>query len=496
VGAVSGAISPDQEGAAVASAPHDLLIGGAWRPAASAGRIEVTDPATGREIGTVADADIDDARLAVDAAAEAQPEFESLAPRERGEILRAAFELMSDRGDDLALLVTLEMGKPLSEARAEVAYAAEFFRWFGEEAARIDGGYMRSPEGRSRLLVQRQPVGPCLMITPWNFPLAMGTRKIGPALAAGCTTILKPAAQTPLSMLAVAGILTEAGVPPGVVNVLPTSDPAGVVAAIMADERIRKVSFTGSTSVGHQIQSRASEHAMRVSLELGGNAPFLVFADADLGAAVEGAIIAKMRNAGQACTAANRLLVHADVATEFTEALARRMDELVVGRGTEPDVEVGPLIDTAAVEKVDRLVGAALASGAKLELGGRRLAGSGNFYAPTVLTELPPISDLNEIEIFGPVAAVSTFADELQAVEYANHTSAGLTSYLYTRDVDTAFRVSERLQTGMVGVNTGLVSNPAAPFGGVKGSGLGREGGFEGLLEYLETKYVAFATAA
>jgi succinate-semialdehyde dehydrogenase/glutarate-semialdehyde dehydrogenase len=484
-------VTPDDERAVVAAVPTGLFIAGHWRAASGGRTFAVEDPATGLVLCEVADADARDAADALDAACAAQPDWAACPPRTRSEILYRAFDLIRAQADALALLMSLEMGKPLAEARGEVAYAAEFLRWFAEQAVRISGDYRTSPDGRSRFLISRQPVGPSLLITPWNFPLAMGTRKIGPALAAGCTVVVKPAEQTPLTMLALARILHEAGVPAGVLNLVTTSDPADPVAALLRDQRLRKLSFTGSTEVGRLLMAGAAEHLMRVSMELGGNAPFLVLADADLDAAVEGAIQAKMRNIGEACTAANRLFVAEQVADEFAARLGARMASLRLGRGTEPGVEVGPLIDDAAIAKVTRLVDDAVERGAKVLVGGERQAGAGHFYRPTVLTGVDERSAMLDEEIFGPVAPVLTFTDEQDAVARANATPYGLVAYLFSQDLDRALRVADRLEFGMVGINQGVVSNPAAPFGGVKHSGLGREGGLEGIDEFLETKYVA-----
>jgi succinate-semialdehyde dehydrogenase / glutarate-semialdehyde dehydrogenase len=469
--------------------PTGLFVGGQFVDAAAS--LGVDDPATGQRFAEVGDARPADGSEALRRAAAVQDSWAATAPRERAEILRRAFELITARVDDLALVMTLEMGKPVAESRAEVLYAAEFFRWFSEEACRIDGGYATAPNGAFRVLVMRQPVGPCLMITPWNFPLAMGTRKIGPAIAAGCTMIVKPAEQTPLSMLALAGIMAEAGLPDGVLSVLPTSDSPGLVAPLMADARLRKVSFTGSTEVGKLLLRQAADQVLRVSMELGGNAAFIVFDDADLDAAVEGAMIAKMRNGGEACTSANRFLVHDAVAADFAERLAARMGALTVGRGTDPGVQMGPLVDEPTRTKVDALVNDAVTAGARVLAGGRPLDGPGYFYEPTVLLGVEDRARVNREEIFGPVAPVRAFFSEAEAVALNNDTEYGLVSYLFTNDLDRALRVAERLETGMVGVNQGLVSNPAAPFGGVKQSGLGREGGRVGIDEYLETKYVA-----
>ncbi len=431
------------------------------------------------------------AALALAAAAAAQVAWAVHPPRERGEILRRAFELIAARTDDLALLMTLEMGKSLAESRAEITYANEFLRWFSEEAVRLDGRYATSPNGANRLITMRQAVGPCLLITPWNFPLAMGARKVGPAVAAGCTMVVKPAQQTPLSMLAFAAIMTEAGLPPGVLNILTTSQAGKVTDPLFDDPRLRKVSFTGSTEIGRRIAARAMDRVLRVSMELGGNAPFLVFEDADLDAAVEGAMLAKLRNVGEACTAANRFHVAAPLADEFASRLAERMKALRLGRGTEPDTDLGPLIDQTQREKVHELVADAVGRGAKTLTGGGPLDGPGYFYRPTVLTDVPSDSRLLSEEVFGPVAPIVSFDSEDEAVEAANKTEYGLVAYLFTRDLARALRVSERLETGMVGLNQGLVSNAAAPFGGIKQSGFGREGGYEGINEYLSTKYVA-----
>src|SRR4051794_26463663 len=470
--------------------PKQLFIGGEWRD--GSGTLPVEDPSTGETLVEVADASVDDAGAALGAAAEAQADWAATAPRERGEILRRAYEAIVARADELALLMTLEMGKPVAESKAEVTYAADFFHWFAGEATRVDGRFgvaEKAPD--QRLLVLKQPVGPCVLITPWNFPMAMGTRKIGPAIAAGCTMVVKPAKQTPLSMLALARILEEAGVPPGVLNVITASSSGSVMEPLIKDPRTRKLSFTGSTEVGRTLINQASEQILRVSMELGGNAPFLVFDDADLDAAVEGALIAKMRNIGEACTAANRFHVAEGVADEFASKLAEKMGAMKVGRGTDPDVKVGPLIDDDQRGKVDELVQDAAGKGAKVLVGGEKLDGAGYFYAPTVLADVPGEARLLEEEIFGPVAPVRGFGSEEEAIAAANATQYGLVAYVYTSDLKRAFRVIEALETGMVGLNQGMVSNASAPFGGVKHSGVGREGGREGVEEYLETKYVA-----
>jgi succinate-semialdehyde dehydrogenase/glutarate-semialdehyde dehydrogenase len=482
---------PAREHAVVDAVPTDLLIGGRWRPAASGATLAVDDPATGKALVEVADAGPDDGLAALDAAAAAQDGFAAMPPRERGEILRRAYELIMSRVDDLALLMTLEMGKPVAESRAEVSYAAEFFRWFAEEAVRIDGQYGVTPNGAGRMLVMRQPVGVCLLITPWNFPMAMGTRKIGPAVAAGCTMVLKPAQQTPLSMHALAAILAEAGLPDGVLNIVTTSTAGRVMEPLIRDGRARKLSFTGSTEIGKVLLEQASANVLRTSMELGGNAPFLVLADADLDAAVDGAMTAKMRNMGEACTAANRFLVHRSIADAFADRLAERMAALHVGRGTEDGVQVGPLIDAKGREKVAELVDDAVSRGGQARIGGETVDGPGYFYRPTVLADVPVDARLSREEIFGPVAPITVVDDDDQAVAAANDTEFGLVSYVYTENINRALRVVERLEAGMVGLNTGLVSNPAAPFGGIKQSGLGREGGSVGIEEYLETKYVA-----
>ncbi len=468
-----------------------LYIGGEWRDAAGGGTLKVEDPSTGEPLCEVADGSPEDGKAALDAAVAVQAEWAAHPPRERGEILRRAFEAVSAQSDDLALLMTLEMGKPLAESKAEVAYAAEFFRWFAEEAVRIDGRYSVAPNGSGRMLTMRQPVGPCLLITPWNFPMAMGTRKIGPAVAAGCTMVVKPAQLTPLSMLALTAILEQVGLPAGVLNVVTTSSSSKLMEPLIKDPRVRKLSFTGSTEVGRKLIAQAADNVLRVSMELGGNAPFLIFEDADVDAAVEGAMIAKMRNIGEACTAANRFHVAAPVAEAFSAKLAERMGALKIGRGTEDGVQVGPLIDGNAVEKVSELVGDALGRGASAVVGGHARDGRGYFYEPTVLAGVPSDARVLREEIFGPVAPVASFDSDEAAVAAANDTEFGLVAYVYTRDLKRAFRVIEGLETGMVGLNQGLVSNPAAPFGGVKQSGFGREGGKQGIDEYLETKYVA-----
>jgi len=481
----------ERERAVLEQVPTELFIAGEWRAATGGGTLAVEDPSTTETLVQVADAQPEDAIAALDAAADAQAEWAACAPRERGEILRRAYEAIVAQADELALLMTLEMGKVVAESRAEIAYAAEFLRWFSEEAVRIHGRYMVNTTGKGRILTMRQPVGPCVFVTPWNFPTAMGTRKIAPAIAAGCTMVVKPAQQTPLSMLALARILERAGLPGGVLNVITAKRSGAVIEPLLRDPRTRKLSFTGSTEVGRTLIEQSAHQVLRVSMELGGNAPFLVFEDADLDAAVEGALLAKMRNVGEACTAANRFHVHESLAQEFAEQLARRMGAMKLGRGTEPDVDVGPLIDAAQLGKVAELVDDAVERGARVLLGGSRADGRGYFYEPTVLAGVPDQARLLGEEIFGPVAPIATFSSEEQALAAANRTEYGLVAYVYTRDLSRAFRVCEAIETGMIGVNQGVVSNPAAPFGGVKQSGFGREGGFEGIGEYLETKYVA-----
>jgi succinate-semialdehyde dehydrogenase/glutarate-semialdehyde dehydrogenase len=474
--------------------PKQLFIDGAWRDGAEGKTVAVEDPSTGETIAAVADGTAGDALDALGAADRAFATWRETAPRERGEILRRAFELVTARADELALLMTLEMGKPVADSHAEVTYAAEFLRWYSEEAVRIDGRFTTHLAGSGRVLTMRQPVGPCVFITPWNFPMAMGTRKIGPAIAAGCTMVVKPAKLTPLSMLALAQILEEAGLPDGVLNVITSSSSGRVMEPVIRDPRARKLSFTGSTEVGRKLMEQASEQLLRVSMELGGNAPFVVFEDADVDDALEGAMIAKMRNMGEACTAANRFYVHESLAGEFASGLATIMGGLKVGRGTEEGVEVGPLIDADQLAKVAELVDDAVARGARALCGGSRIEGPGHFYEPTVLVDVPADARLLREEIFGPVAPIRAFSTEEQALAEANDTEFGLVAYLYTNDLGRALRMSERLETGMVGLNQGLVSNAGAPFGGIKHSGFGREGGPEGMHEYLECKYVAMAS--
>ena len=483
-------ITASQEQRVIDQVPKELYIAGRWR-AGTKGTLAVEDPATGEPLCEVADASTDDAVAALDTAVGAAEEWSRHPPRERGEILRRAFEAIVAREEELALLMTLEMGKPVTESKAEIAYGAEFLRWFSEQAVRIEGRYGVAPNGQGRLLTMKQPVGPCLLITPWNFPLAMGTRKIGPAIAAGCTIVVKPAQQTPLSMLMLAKILEEAGLPGGVLNLVTASSSSETMSPLIADPRLRKLSFTGSTEVGRKLMEQASQSLLRLSMELGGNAPFIVFEDADIDAAVQGALIAKMRNIGEACTAANRFHVAAPVASQFAEKLAEKIGAMKVGRGTEQDVQVGPLIDDTQRSRVADLVEDAVDKGARVLVGGTRRDGPGYFFDPAVLADVPDDAELLREEIFGPVAPVKGFDDEDAAIAAANDTEYGLVAYLYTSDVKRALRVVEKLDTGMVGLNQGMVSNAAAPFGGVKHSGFGREGGPEGIEEYLSTKYVA-----
>ncbi|MGW4119162.1 NAD-dependent succinate-semialdehyde dehydrogenase [Nocardia sp. NPDC004711] len=471
--------------------PTGVWIDGVAAPASGGGTFTVTDPATGDLLTEVADAGRKDALRALDSACRVQAEWAATAPRDRSAILRRAWELLVDRTEEIALLMTLEMGKTIAESRGEVAYGAEFLRWFSEEAVRIGGRYTTAPAGTGRILVTQQPVGPVLAITPWNFPLAMGTRKIGPALAAGCTVIAKPAEDTPLTMLALAAIFAEAGLPEGVLSVLPGSDAAAITAPLLADARLRKVTFTGSTRVGALLLRQAADNVLRTSMELGGNAPFIVFEDADLDQALDGAMAAKMRNGGQACTAANRLYVHNSLREQFASRFAERLAALRVGPGYQPDVDLGPLINERQRATVTALVDDAIASGAVLRTGGKPLDGAGCFFEPTVLDDVPRTARMHREEIFGPVAAIYGFDTEAEVVDAANDTEFGLAAYVFTKDLDRALRVSDALEAGMVGINRGVVSDPAAPFGGVKQSGLGSEGGSEGIHEYLDTKYVA-----
>jgi succinate-semialdehyde dehydrogenase/glutarate-semialdehyde dehydrogenase len=473
----------------------DLWIGGKAVPAGDGGRFDVLDPSTGAVLTTVADGTVEDALAAVEAAHAAAPDWAATSPRERSEILRRAWQLMTEQAEFLAKLVTLENGKALPDAKGEVTYAAEFFRWYAEEAVRSIGEVMTAPSGANKIMVLHQPVGIAVLVTPWNFPAAMATRKIGPALAAGCPVILKPASDTPLTALAMARILDEAGVPAGVVNVVPARRSGPVVSAMLHDPRVRKLSFTGSTEVGRVLLKEAADQVINCSMELGGNAPFLVFADANLDAAIEGAMIAKMRNGGEACTAANRFYVERPVADEFGRRLAERMKAMTMGPGLDEGVTVGPLVNTDAVEKVEELVSGALSGGAEALTGGRRPEApeyaEGFYYEPTVLMGVDPGAEILGQEIFGPVAPIVVFDDEAEAIRMANDTEFGLVSYVYTGDLARGLRVSEGLEAGMVGLNRGLVSDPAAPFGGTKQSGIGREGGHEGMLDYLESKYIA-----
>jgi succinate-semialdehyde dehydrogenase / glutarate-semialdehyde dehydrogenase len=484
-----------RESAVLELVQRRLLIGGRWIEAEGGATFDVLDPSTGEVLCAVADATPADGRRALEAAVAAQKSFAQTTPRERADILMRAFELLHDRIDDLALLMTLEMGKPLAEARGEIAYAAEFFRHFAAEALRIDGGYQTAPNGGARFLLTKHPVGPCLLITPWNFPMAMGTRKIGPAIAAGCTSVVKPAHQTPLSMLALGAILAEAGLPDGVVNIVTCLRAGDVMEPLIRSGLARKLSFTGSTKVGKVLLEQCAEKVLRTSMELGGNAPFIVFEDADLDEAVAGAMAAKMRNMGEACTAANRIYVHESVIDDFGKRLAEKMSALTVGRGTEEGVLVGPLIDAAAQRKVTELVADAVRRGAEVLTGGDEREGAGFFYTPTVLTAVPGDARMAGEEIFGPVAPLTPFSTEDEVVAAANDTPYGLVAYVYTNDLRRALRVGEAIETGMVGLNQGVVSNPAAPFGGVKESGLGREGGATGIDEYLELKYIGIATS-
>jgi succinate-semialdehyde dehydrogenase / glutarate-semialdehyde dehydrogenase len=475
----------------VGEVERKLFIGGEWRDASGGATLEVIDPATEEPICEVADGTPEDAMAALDAAVDKQAEWAATPPNDRAGILWKAFELMNERADELATLMTLEMGKPVAESKAEITYAADFFRWYSGEALRIDGNYKQFANGTSRVLVMKQPVGPTLMITPWNFPMAMGTRKVGPAIAAGCTSVVKPAQQTPLCMLAMAQILEEAGLPGGVLNILTTSSSGSTTGPLIGDGRLRKLSFTGSTEVGRKLIEASAKNVLKTSMELGGNAPFLIFEDADLDSAVDGALLAKMRNIGEACTSANRFHVAEPVREQFEQRLGEKMGALKLGRGTEEDVKVGPLIDQPSREKVSELVQDALDKGATRVVGGEIPDGRGYFYPPTVLGGVTDDARVLHEEIFGPVAPVTTFESEEDAIARANDTEYGLVAYVFTRDIKRAIRVCEGLETGMVGLNQGMVSNAGAPFGGVKQSGIGREGGHEGLEEFLETKYVA-----
>lgn len=475
----------------LATVPKTAFIGGEWIDAPTT--LDVINPATGQAFVQVADATPAQAMQALDAAVGAQDDWAATDPRERAELLRAAYEMIIARADEFATLMTLEMGKALSEARGEVTYGAEFFRWFAEEAPRVHGRYAVAPLGGARLITHKQPVGPTLAITPWNFPLAMGTRKIGPALAAGCTVVLKPAQATPLSSLLLVEVLREVGVPAGVINCFVSSSASATTGPLIEDSRLRKLTFTGSTVVGKKLIEQASRNVLRVSMELGGNAPFVVLASADLDRAVEGAVAAKMRNIGEACTAANRFIVHSSLATEFTDRLAQRLSSMKLGNGLDADTQVGPLINAEALDNVESLVTEAVSDGARVVTGGARAGGAGFFMQPTVLADVDHNSRVVREEIFGPVAPIITFDEIDQAIELANDTEFGLIGYVFAQDISEAIKVAERIQTGMIGLNSGVISNPAAPFGGVKASGLGREGGFEGVEEYLETKYIGLA---
>ncbi|WKG02456.1 NAD-dependent succinate-semialdehyde dehydrogenase [Mycolicibacterium sp. HK-90] len=473
----------------ISSVPTGLWIGGEERQAAST--FNVLDPSDDQVLATVADATAADAVAALDAACAVQAEWAATAPRKRGEILRSVFEKITENADDIAALMTLEMGKVLPESKGEVTYGAEFFRWFSEEAVRIAGRYTPAPAGTGRILVTKQAVGPCYAITPWNFPLAMGTRKMGPAFAAGCTMIVKPAQETPLTMLLLAKLMDEAGLPKGVLSVLPTTNPGAVTTALIDDGRLRKLTFTGSTGVGKSLVKQSADKLLRTSMELGGNAPFIVFDDADVDAAVDGAILAKMRNGGEACTAANRFHVANAVREEFTEKLVKRMSEFTLGKGIDPSSTLGPLINSKQVSTVTELVSDAVSRGATVAVGGVAPGGPGNFYPATVLADVPADARILKEEIFGPVAPITGFDTEDEGVAAANNTEYGLAAYVYTQSLDRALRVAEGIESGMVGINRGVISDAAAPFGGIKESGFGREGGSEGIEEYLDTKYIA-----
>jgi succinate-semialdehyde dehydrogenase / glutarate-semialdehyde dehydrogenase len=475
----------------LANVPTDLWIGGQWRKASDGKRFDVIDPATENMIASVASATVDDAKAAVDAASAAFPAWAAKKPRERGEILRKAFDLIMRDAERLAKLITLENGKALPDSRGEVAYAAEFFRWNAEEAVRNLGQLYNAPSSGARVVVQHKPAGVAVLVTPWNFPAAMATRKIGPALAAGCTVVLKPASDTPLTMLALMPILAEAGVPAGVVNVIPSRSSGTVVSAMLHDSRVRVVSFTGSTEVGRKLLHEAADNVVKPAMELGGNAPFIVFDDADIDAAIKGAMVAKMRNMGEACTAANRFYVHEKVHDEFAKKLTAKMGSLKMGNGLDEGVSLGPLVNKEGLDKVVELVDDAVGKGAKILTGGKAPSGKGFFYPATVLANVPDNAKMLNEEIFGPVASLQTFKSEDEVIRRANDTEYGLVAYLYTKDLSRGMRVSEKLDFGMIGLNRGLVSDPAAPFGGMKQSGIGREGAHEGLMEFLETQYVS-----
>ena len=475
----------------LANVPTDLWIGGQWRKASDGKRFDVIDPATENMVASVASATVDDAKAAVDAAGAAFPAWAAKKPRERGEILRKAFDLIMRDAERLAKLITIENGKALPDSRGEVAYAAEFFRWNAEEAVRNLGQLYNAPSSGARVVVQHRPAGVAVLVTPWNFPAAMATRKIGPALAAGCTVVLKPASDTPLTMLALMPILQEAGVPAGVVNVIPSRSSGTVVSAMLHDPRVRVVSFTGSTEVGRKLLHEAADNVVKPAMELGGNAPFIVFDDADIDAAIEGAMVAKMRNMGEACTAANRFYVHEKVHDEFAKKLTAKMGSLKMGNGLDEGVSLGPLVNKEGLDKVVELVDDAVGKGAKILTGGKAPGGKGFFYPATVLANVPDNAKMLNEEIFGPVASLQTFKSEDEVIRRANDTEYGLVAYLYTKDLSRGMRVSEKLDFGMIGLNRGLVSDPAAPFGGMKQSGIGREGAHEGLMEFLETQYVS-----
>ncbi|WP_442578967.1 NAD-dependent succinate-semialdehyde dehydrogenase [Mesorhizobium sp. ASY16-5R] len=481
----------DTTGLDLETCSKGLFIGGEWLEGHGAYRIPVVDPSTEAILTHVANADLDDAAAAVDAAAKAAPGWAATAPRKRSEILRRCFELMTERSEALALLISLENGKALRDARGEVAYAAEFFRWNAEEAVRIAGDFGRAPAGANHIVVEYQPIGICVLITPWNFPAAMATRKIAPALAAGCTVVLKPATETPLTAYALAALYKEAGVPDGVVNVITTSTPGPVTSAMLADPRVRKLSFTGSTGVGRTLLAEAAKTVLSCSMELGGNAPLIVFDDADLETAIEGAMVAKMRNAGEACTAANRIYVQSGIYDSFVAALTKRMEALAIGAGSDPATECGPMITAKAVIKIDELVRDAVDRGAKALCGGAKPAGTGFYYPPTVLIDVPADAEMTHEEIFGPVAPITKFHTEDEVIAKANNTEYGLAAYVFTKDIGRGLKVSRRIEAGMVALNRGLVSDPAAPFGGMKQSGLGREGGQHGVLEFTEPQYIA-----
>ena len=486
-------ITPQDEARVLALVPKGIYVNGEWRDSSDKSVIDVIDPATGKVLAQVANATAQDGQDALAAAHNAQAAWAKTSPRSRAEILRKAFDKVTEMADEFAILMALEMGKPVAEARGEVAYGSEFLRWFSEETAHTAGRFATAPDGKMRIMVQKRPVGPSLFITPWNFPLAMATRKIAPAIAAGCTMIIKPAALTPMTTLLFAKVLEEVGLPKGVLNVIQTQQAGEVTGPLIKDSRLRKLSFTGSTGVGRRLIADSADQVLRVSMELGGNAPIIIFEDADMEKALTGTMLAKLRNMGEACTAANRVIVHESIAAEFSAKLAEKMAALKVARGTEDGANIGPMIDSKSRDSIHELVQDAVEKGAKVLTGATMPTGDGYFYPPTVLASVPKNARILKEEVFGPVAPVITFKNEAEAIALANDTEFGLVAYAFTKDLNRGLRLAESLEVGMFGLNTGIVSNPAAPFGGVKASGLGREGGKEGIEEYLETVYIGIA---